>query len=189
VEPVHRPIADGVDVRGSAYLSAVVLGSVFAWAGGSKLVSEDAAAGAFRAMGLPAPRIMTRAVALLELTIALLLLTTPTLGGILAMAVLLAFTIVLGRSLRSGLGVPCGCFGTARQKPVSWVELVRNGLLAVLAVSAMFAGSPATPTTAEFVLVTSGVVAGSLVIALCDLRREAGAVWDNRLAWERVDRR
>lgn len=176
-------------MRGAGYVSAAVLACVFAWAGSSKLRHGDQAAEAFRAMGLPAPMKLSRAVALAELTLALLLLTTPSMGGLLALIVLAAFTIVLGRSIRSGRSVQCGCFGTARQKPVSWVELVRNLLLAILAFGATFATSPVAPSIPEAVLVTSAFAAGAMVIALCDLRREAGAVWDNRRAWERADQR
>ncbi|MEX2552686.1 MAG: MauE/DoxX family redox-associated membrane protein [Actinomycetota bacterium] len=176
-------------MKGAGYLSAAVLACVFAWAGSSKLRHGDRAADAFRAMGLPAPMKLGRAVALVELTLALLLLTTPFMGGLLALIVLAAFTIVLGRTIRSGEGVQCGCFGTSRQKPVSWVELVRNLLLAMLAAGATFATSPVAPSIPEAVLVTSAVAAGAMIVALCDLRREAGAVWDNRRAWERADQR
>lgn len=174
-------------MRGAGYLSAVILACVFAWAGSSKLRHGDRAAEAFRAMHLPAPMILSKGVALLELALAFLLLTAPSLGGPLALVVLLAFTLVLGRSIRAGGNARCGCFGTARQKPVSWVELVRNGLLAMLAVGAMFAGPPGPPSLPAAVLVTSAVVSGALIVALCDLRREAGAIWNNRLAWEPAD--
>jgi uncharacterized membrane protein YphA (DoxX/SURF4 family) len=175
-------------MTGAGYLSAAVLACVFIWAGGSKLTHEDRAADAFRVMGLPAPMIISRAVGLLELAVALLLLTEPFLGGLIALFVLLAFTLALRRAIRSGLNARCGCFGTARHKPVSWVEIVRNGLLAILAAGATIARSPVAPSLPEVVLVTSAVVSGALILALCDLRRDAGAVWNNRLAWEQSDR-
>lgn len=176
-------------MRGAGYLSAVVLACVFTWAGSAKLRHRSQTAEAFRTMGLRAPMTVSRAVAVLELGLALLLLTAPLAGGFIALVVLLAFTVMLGRSIGSGKAVQCGCFGTSRQKQVSWVELVRNGLLAILAVGAVFAGSPVAPALPEAVVVASALISGAMILGLCDLRREVGAVWSTRRAWEQVDQR
>jgi hypothetical protein len=53
--------------------------------------------------------------------------------------------VVIGRALRAGAVAPCNCFGAAHADPVSAVDLVRNALLAGLAVVAVV-GAGAGPT-------------------------------------------
>ena len=90
----------------------------------------------------------------------------------------------LAARVRAGSTVPCGCLGTASKEPVSEVELVRNGLLAVLAVVALFATGRQPPTLGATVAVSTAVVTGVVIVSLVRLRREVGAVWSNREARE-----
>jgi hypothetical protein len=119
-----------------------------------------------------------------EVALALVLVVLPWLGALLALATLAGFTVLLSGEVRRGSGVSCGCFGTASSAPISFVELLRNALLACLAVLAAFAERPVAPDLPSVVTVSSAVVAGLLVLALAALRRDVGAVWDNRLAGE-----
>jgi hypothetical protein len=70
------------------------------------------------------------------------------------------------------------------RSPVSFVEVVRNALLACLAAAALFAPTPVAPSVAAVVLVSAGVIAGGVGLALCALRRDVGAAWDNGLGEE-----
>jgi hypothetical protein len=171
-------------VSGVAYLCALVLAGVVGVAGAAKLRRPRRTAASFAALGLPRPRAMARAVPVAELALSATLVAMPAVGAAGALAALAAFTVVIGRSLRSGAAVSCGCFGSAGDDPVSGVELVRNGLLAVLAVTALAAAEPAAPELAEVVLVSTAVVTAVVGLALARLRRDVGAVWDNTLAGE-----
>lgn len=71
-----------------------------------------------------------------ELVVAVLLVTWwgSVVPGVIALVVLAVFTGVLVRAhLR---GVPCACFGAIRPEPPGMSSLVRNGVLAGLAVLA-----------------------------------------------------
>lgn len=167
-----------------AYLGALFLAAVFVVAAVAKLRDAEGTTRTFASLGLPAPGVFARAVPLLELAVAVLLAVVPWLGGLAAVASLAAFTALLAGEVRSGSGVSCGCFGTASAQPISFVELVRNALLAIPAVTACLAGGPTAPNLPSVVTVTAAFAAGSVVLALASLRRDVGAVWDNRLAGE-----
>lgn len=165
-------------------LAAIVLALVFATAAVAKLRDPIGTTRTFRALRLPSPRRLARAVPVTELALATLLVLRPWIGGLVALALLAGFTIVLAGEVRRGSGVQCGCFGSAGTAPISFVELVRNGQLAALAVTASFAERPTAPDLPSVIAVSSAVVTGLLVLALAGVRRDVGAVWDNRLAGE-----
>lgn len=161
----------------AGYAAALLLAAVFGWAGLAKFRARAQTERTFRAFGLAAPRALAVGVPAVELGLAFGLVLVPGWAGIAALAVLTAFTTILVRAMRAGVDVGCGCFGTARREPVSFVELVRNGLLAVAAVTAALAPSPELPGLDATILVTTGAAVGALVLALAELRRATGAVW------------
>jgi uncharacterized membrane protein YphA (DoxX/SURF4 family) len=160
-----------------AYVSALLLAATFAWAGAAKLRDRTTTERTFRAFGLPAPHRLATAVPAGELALALTLVAAPGWGGTIALAVLAGFTTLLARAMRAGVDVGCGCFGTARTEPVSFVEVVRNGFLAVAAIVAATAGGPVPPTLEAVIVVTAAAASASLVVALCDIRRVTGATF------------
>ena len=118
---------------GAAWLLAAVL----AVAAGAKLVRGGAATGQeLAALGLAAPRTLARLVPVIELVTAAVLVAAPAWGGILAFALLAAFTVVLVRVLRSGRVVACNCFGGLSNRPISRWSVARNGALLALALVA-----------------------------------------------------
>jgi len=52
----------------------------------------------------------------------------------LALGLLAAFTVLLVRRLRAGSTAPCRCFGGVRSRAIAWTDVVRNLVLAALAV-------------------------------------------------------
>jgi hypothetical protein len=50
-----------------------------------------------------------------------------------AALLLLAFTVVLVVRLVQGRRPPCACFGALSAKPIGWGNVVRNGVLIVVA--------------------------------------------------------
>ena len=154
-----------VDVAGLGYACAVVLAAVFVRAGAAKIARPAVTAASFAALGVPAATVTARAVPAVELLLAVALLAAPRMGAVAVLALLLPFTGVLARAVRSGSGVPCNCFGAARANPVSWVEVVRNCMLATLAAVAIAAAEPVVPDIPALLLAGAAFAGGVLVLA------------------------
>jgi len=108
---------------------------------------------------------MARAVPVVELLSAVLLLVVPRVGAVAALLLLFGFSIFVGRAVRSGVVAPCNCFGAARSDPVSTADLMRNALLGALAVAAATAVRPERPGPLAVVTVAGAVAAGLIVMA------------------------
>ena len=116
------------------WIAPVVLAAVFAFAGGAKFADPKATAQGFHDLRLRnAPRLAIQVPAI-ELATAVLLIAAPVGGAIIALLLLTVFSVVLWRRLSEGIQAPCKCFGGTRTKPISEADLVRNGVLAVLAI-------------------------------------------------------
>ena len=161
------------------YVAAWVLAAVFAWAGWAKLRRPVETARAFAGLGVPAPRPMARAVPVVELVLAVALVVVPPVGGAVALALLAAFTVLIVGTLRSGRAVGCGCFGSAAEEPVSFVEIVRNGFLALLAMATLAVPAPRVPSLPSVITVVTASAAALVVLALCEVYRETGRVFGN----------
>lgn len=119
-------------------LAAVALGLVFLWSGIAKIASRDAwqvAGTPFSTGNVGADRLVRTALPWLEVVVGALLILrlVPIPAAIVAILMLVAFTAALVRVLAAGQRPPCMCFGAVRAKPVSWVSVVRNAGLIVLA--------------------------------------------------------
>jgi uncharacterized membrane protein YphA (DoxX/SURF4 family) len=172
-------------VDGVTYPAALLLAGVFAWAGAAKLRMPGRTRATFEALGLPNPDALARAVPIFELGTAAALVILPAAGGIVALGALAFFTTLLVNRLRAGSRVSCGCFGTASDAPISFVEPVRNAVLGLAAIAAAFASGPVWPALDEVMVTSTAALVAALVLALCIVRRDVGAVWDNTLAGER----
>jgi uncharacterized membrane protein YphA (DoxX/SURF4 family) len=159
------------------YLAALVLAGTFAWAGLAKLRAPAATRRTFRALGVPGPATAARVVPLAELGLAVGLVLVPGWAAAAALALLAAFSTLLLRAVRAGVEVSCGCFGSAGDQPVSFVELVRNALLGLAAVAALATPSPVAPSLAAVLVAGLGVALALVVLALADVRRRLGHLW------------
>lgn len=116
------------------WVAPVVLAAVFAFAGGAKFADQEGTAQGFHDLRLPkAPRLAVQVPAV-ELATAVLLIAAPVGGAIVALVLLVAFSILLALRLNDGDEVPCKCFGSMRTRTISWVDLARNAVLALLAI-------------------------------------------------------
>ena len=158
----------------AAYTAAVVLAAVLLLAAAAKLARPQDAARSFRGLGLPFPAPLARAVPAAELAVAALLLAAPRAGAVGTLALLTAFSAVLGRAVRAGVATPCACFGAVTSDPVSAVEIVRNGLLALLAAAALGATRPRLPDPVAAVAVAASVAAGWRGLAALRRRNRRG---------------
>jgi hypothetical protein len=169
-------------MSGIGYVAAVALALTFAWAAAAKLRNPVQTAVTFRALRLPRASALSRLVPASELLIAAALLVVPPVGATLALVALAFFTTLIVGRLRAGAQVSCGCFGTASAQPISFVEPLRNGLLAGAAVAALFATGPTAPDLSELMTASTALLIGALVLALAATKRDAGAVWRTTLA-------
>lgn len=167
---------------GAGYAAACVLGGIFLVAGAAKILDPRPARRAFADLGLPAAGLLTRLVPLFEIAIASGMMLMPRAAAVVALVALAAFTGVIAPHV--GRGVGCGCFGAVSRHALSFVELVRNAMLAALAVAALAAPAPTVPRLEDVLVVGAAWVTGLVVLALCAMRRDVGAVWDTTLAGE-----
>jgi uncharacterized membrane protein YphA (DoxX/SURF4 family) len=151
-------------MAGLGYVCAVVLAAVFVRAGAAKVARPSVTTAGFAALGVPAAGAVARAVPLVELALAVTLLAVPLAGGIAALVLLGGFSAFLGKAVRAGVDVGCNCFGQARAEPVSDLDLVRNGLLGLLAAGAVATPRPVAPGVAAVAvgLAAAGLGAGAL---------------------------
>jgi uncharacterized membrane protein YphA (DoxX/SURF4 family) len=161
-----------------ASAAALVLAAVFAWAGVAKLLRGDGTRSSFAALGLPAPAFLAVVVPLVEIALAVGLVLRPAIAAWAGIAVIGAFSIVIWRAIARGIDAPCSCFGTARKEPVSTNEIVRNGMLAGLAVLATAAhGAAGWPGLPQLVIVTVLAALGRVILAVADVRRGGNRIF------------
>lgn len=116
-------------VRAASLVLAIALG----WSAVAKLLDLPGTRVAFESLGLRRARQLALVVPIVESATAVLLVVAPRVGGSIALFLLVAFTVVLADVLRRGLVVRCACFGALTDAPVGRRDVVRNGLLIVLA--------------------------------------------------------
>lgn len=177
------------DVGGAA---ALVLAVVFAWAAVAKFRSPAETAASFHGLHLPAASLLARAVPIVEVGVAGGLLLAPALAAWVALALVLAFSLVIVRAVAAGSTVTCACFGASpaasedTARPVSTVEVVRNAGLGGLAIVASGAAAGSVRTSLPALVIVSVLVALSRVgFAAADLRRLGGHVLATPLPGER----
>jgi hypothetical protein len=163
-------------VSGAALLPGLLAaGALLVWAGMLKLRQPGTAAAFLASFGLPAPRLLVRAGALLEIAAGGAAPFHPQLSAV-AIALLYAlFALLVAVELRQQTGVPCGCLG-ADSGPASRVHLALNLLCAALAgvaavvpppaYSSLAASDPLAALSAGFVAISVAVLAVAAVSLL-----------------------
>jgi hypothetical protein len=147
---------------GFGYACAAVLATVFVRAAVAKAVRAEHTGAGFAALGVPSPAVAARAVPLVELALAVVLLGAPRVGAVAAIVLLAGFSVVLARAVRRGVAVGCNCFGAPRVDAVSSVDLARNAMLATLALAALFAPRATKPSLAAVAGAAGVVILGVL---------------------------
>ena len=118
-------------------VARAILAVVFAVAAVAKLLDLPTSRRTMAAFGVP-PRFARRAgtalpFAELATTVLLVIDATAQIGGIAALVLLVAFIAGISASLSRGETPNCNCFGQISAEPIGARTLVRNGVLAVLA--------------------------------------------------------
>ena len=118
-----------------AWVCAAIVGSVFVWAGATKLQARRAWAAQARDMGAPPWVIPFVPFVELVLGAALVLGWWPRVTTVVGIFVLVAFTALIVTNLLRGNRPACACFGVRSARPISWLFVARNvvfvGLLLV----------------------------------------------------------
>jgi len=115
------------------------MGALFIFSGISKLVSQYTFLASLRALPfLPSWSVTLVGVVLpwMEVVIggALVVGFLESEAACVALALLLAFSLVAIGAIIRGLNVPCSCFGTASRDPLSWRTVGRNTFIALFLV-------------------------------------------------------
>ncbi len=157
---------------------ALIPAAVFATAGVAKLGRAGAVTEGFARLGLGRwARPLAMVVPPVELAVAVGLVGVPAVAAPLAVVLLIAFTVVLVRAVRSPEPVSCGCFGRGDERPVGRVDVARNVAVAVVCAAVAAGGGPAWPRTADLIVVSTVAVIGLVVWTMSGLVRLPGGLW------------
>lgn len=120
-----------------AFVAAVLVGAALVVAGASKLAARESWPS--QARGLGAPGWVVPIVPWFELVVGALLVAQvarPALA-LVAMALLVVFTVLIAVQLSQGRHPPCACFGAWSAKPIGRGHVARNAALIALAALAV----------------------------------------------------
>jgi uncharacterized membrane protein YphA (DoxX/SURF4 family) len=120
-------------------VASILLGLVFLVSGGAKLAAGPA--WPEEARGLGAPPFVVPVLPWFEIALGAILVMqlAPTMAAVVALLVLVGFTVLILRRLAEGQRPPCACFGAWSTKPLGRGHVVRNVGFIALAVVALLA--------------------------------------------------
>ncbi len=107
-------------------VASILLGVVFLVSGGSKIAAGRSWPEQARALG--APMIVVPVLPWFEIALGAVLVAqlAPVFAAATAVAVLIAFTVLILRRLAEGQHPACACFGSWSTKPLGRAHVVRN---------------------------------------------------------------
>ncbi len=149
-----------------------LLAAVFLVAAVGKLLDLTGSRRALEGFGVPTAAVPIGGVALplVELAVGIALLVRPTArwGALCALLMMLAFAGAVDRAMSRGEAPDCHCFGQIHSEPAGPTTLIRNGVLAAMAVVVVVAGPGPSVVTAVTGLhgAAIGLVAVSVLAAV-----------------------
>ena len=164
-------------------LARLVLAGVFVVSGIGKLLDLEGSIKATKDFGVPEAfsKPAGLALPLFELFVALLLVgaATATVGGFLALLLLVAFIGGISYNMSRGNSFDCHCFGQIHSEPIGWKTLARNAGLSVLALLVLFGGLAGRPGPSLVAWMGDMSPLGWLatIVAVVALATLAGVVW------------
>ena len=161
-----------MSASGLGYAAAAALAAIFAIAAVAKLRDLTTTEREFTALGLPRAAFFARFVPLAELSIVALLLIVPPAGAIAALVSLAFFTTFLIGRLRAGVRVPCACFGAARARPISVLDVIRNLLLMGLAIVSFATDRPTRIGPLDALVVLAAIALATLALQVAGRVRD-----------------
>jgi hypothetical protein len=169
--------------NGLAYLAALTLAALFLYSAMAKLRTPQVIRRVLDVVKLPS-RVVAPVVPVAELITAFLLVVRPSIGSVVAIALLSIFTLFIAYLLIRRIDVSCGCFGAKSEESVSAIDLVRNGFLLGLAVISTSVTKPSGVALQEVIAATTTVAICCVLLAALKIRNELGQLLSNRLPGE-----
>ena len=119
-----------------SFVFALIIATVFVYAGVAKFATFENWTFQARALGAPNPFVVL--VPLAEIALAVLLVGGWWFDQTIAASLILlvSFTILLLVRLRDPERLPCSCFGATSQRPMSWLDVARNAILMAVLIAA-----------------------------------------------------
>jgi peroxiredoxin len=167
-------------MEGAIFIGRIILAGLFVLSSGAKLMDRERFRKSLRDFGVPAQRtrLLSWLVPLSELTAAVLLVTSPSVGAIAALILLLIFTGGVSYNLVLGRQPECSCFGQIGSSAISAQTIVRNALLALLAAVLVIESPSPLQSEQRMLLVLVlilAAIAGALFALVYELaRRQEG---------------
>lgn len=128
-------------VSGAVWTARLLVAAVFGWAGTAKLMNRAQTRQAVSEFGTPDRwvRAVAWALPVVELCVAVGMLApwTAVGAGVVALGLLMVFSVLVARLLRQGKHPACSCFGASSDQAISGKTLLRNALLGVLVLVAL----------------------------------------------------
>jgi len=117
-------------------VAGIVVGAVLAVAGGMKLAAGRAWLDEAAGLGVPVAVALPVPIVEIALGAALVVGLAMPWSAVAAIALLMAFSVLIARQLADGRHPPCACFGGWSHRPLDGTHLARNlGLVALAAVA------------------------------------------------------
>jgi uncharacterized membrane protein YphA (DoxX/SURF4 family) len=162
-------------------VARLALAAVLLWAAAAKARGPRAAAGRFAAAGVPPAAALPAVAAVVAveaaLGVALLLGLATTAAAAAAAALGLAFAAFLLRARARGKRVlPCGCFGSDRERPVGLLVARALGLAALAALVLAPTPSPSLEAALAAAVVALALAVAVLAALLLALYRQVGVL-------------
>jgi thiol-disulfide isomerase/thioredoxin len=166
-----------------ADLARALLAVVFTVAAVAKLLDLPSSRLTMAAFGVP-PSLAGKAgnaLPFAELATAVLLIIEPTaqVGGVAALVLLIAFIAGISYSLAQGRTPDCNCFGQVASEPISSGTIIRNVVLAAIAVPVVANGSGSSllawtgsRTAAEYIAILSALAVIAAAVTVLQTRRK-----------------
>ena len=118
-------------------VASILLGLVFLVSGGSKIAAGPSWPEQAKELGAPPAVVALLPWAEVTLGAVLVMRLIPVVAAVIALGVLMAFTMLIVRRLMQGRRPSCACFGAWSAKPLGAGHVLRNLGFIALAIAAM----------------------------------------------------
>lgn len=120
-----------------SFAFALAVAAVFVYAGVAKFATFNNWTFQARALGAPDPFVVLVPLAEIVLAVMLVVGWQFEVTIIASLVLLVGFTVLLLVRLRDDVRLPCSCFGGVSQRPMSWIDVVRNVILIAVLLAAV----------------------------------------------------
>lgn len=180
-----------IDPTGTALAALVAM--VFFGAAVSKLRDSSTTVSAFANMGLLKrenvrfhrnANLLCALLIVSELTCAAGLLIAPRIGAAVGLCLLVLFTAVLARTVKTSSNVQCACFGQSSKRPIGVHTFIRNAMLGIALLPTLAVSKPRWEFGSLFVGVGATLL-GIVIVQMAVLFDDTGQLFGQTKAVRR----